>query len=96
LDAPSEKRLAILFAERAGEWNLPDFPRVRAVDSEMGVYGVESHGYRTNGLSRVTFINHRAKSVRVRLEAPGRDLLSGTAVSQVIDVPSGIPMFVEY
>ena len=96
LDALSEKRLALLFAERAGEWNLPDFPRVRAVDSEKGVYGVESHGYRTNGVSRVTFINHRAKPVRVRLEASGRDLLSGTAVPQTLDLLPGVPLFVEY
>ena len=96
LDAPSEKRLALLFAERAGEWNLPDFPHVRAVDSEKGVYGVESHGYRTNGVSRVTFINHRAKPVRVCLEAPGRDLLSGTAVPQTLDLLPGVPLFVEY
>ena len=94
--APSEKKLALLFAEQAGGWNLPDFPRVRAVDSEKGVYGVEAHGYRTNGLSRVTFINHRAKPVRVRLEAPGRDLLSGTVVPQTLELLPGVPFFVEY
>ena len=108
MDAPSEKLLAHLFAERSGEWNLPDFPHVSAVPPPggsgvsplhvptFGVYGVESHGYRTNGVSRVTFINHRAKPVRVRLEAPGRDLLSGTAVPQVLDLSPGTPMFVEY
>ena len=57
---------------------------------------MESHGYRTNGVSRVTFINHRAKPVRVCLEAPGRDLLSGTAVPQTLELLPGVPFFVEY
>ena len=95
LDAPSEKGLSMLFAESAAGWSLPDFPRVRSVDSEKGVYGVESHGYRTNGVSRVTFINHRAKPVRLRLEKPGHDLISGTDVPQIFDLPPGVPMFVE-
>ena len=96
LDAPTEKGLSLLFAERAAGWSLPDFPRVRSVDSEKGVYGVESHGYRTNGVSRVTFINHLAKPVRVRLEKPGHDLLSGTDVPKIFDLPSGVPMFISY
>ena len=94
--ARCDKAVELPVGERAAGWSLPDFPRVRSVDSEKGVYGVESHGYRTNGVSRVTFINHRAKPVRVRLEKSGHDLLSGTDVPQIFDLPSGVPMFISY
>ena len=96
LDATSEKRLARLLVERSAAWGLPDFPRVREPGSERGVYGVESHGYRTNGVARVTFVNHLAKPVRVRLEKPGFDLLSGTDVPAAFELQPREPKFVEY
>ena len=96
LDATSEKRLARLLVERSAAWGLPDFPRVRDSGSDRGVYGVESHGYRTNGVARVTFVNHLAKPVRVRLEKPGFDLLSGTDVPAAFELQPREPKFVEY
>ena len=91
-----EADLATKFESLSRSWNLPDLPRVTTSDGSSGVNGVESRGYRREGFSYVTFVNHRNAPRRVRLERPGVDLITGAKVPEVFDLPPLKPMFVKY
>ena len=71
----SERQMARRILELSRGWKLPDYPRVTAPEGNDAPRGVESRGYRADGKSYVTFVNHMARPRRVRLEAPGRDLI---------------------
>ena len=90
-----ERELSRKFADLSKDWNLPDLPRVREPDSERGVVGVESRGYRKGEKAYVTLVNHMVAAKKVRLERPGRDLITGAKVPAVFDLPSMTPMFIE-
>lgn len=75
-------------------WGLPAFPRVHAADSGQGVFGVESRGARVGDAAFVSFVNHTQKPLRIRLEAPGADLITGEAVPASFELPPLAPMFV--
>lgn len=88
-----------LFADvskMAKDWDLPDLPRARDVHSENGVEGVESHGYRQDGKSYLTIVNHSPETVRVRIEKPGVDLITGGKVDSAFDLVPLRPVFIRY
>ncbi len=91
----SDRELAADFAAQSREWGLPDFPRVMAPDSDAGVFGVESRGCVVDGKALVSLVNHTDKAQRVRLPAPGRDLITGASVPLEFNFPPLMPMLVE-
>ena len=89
-------RLFADIVQVAKDWDLPDLPRAKDVRSEDGVEGVESHGYRQDGKSYVTIVNHSPETVRVRIEKPGTDLITGGKVDSEFDLAPLRPVFVQY
>ena len=90
-----EKVLERWLADQSAGWNLPDVPRVRAVDSDRGVHGVESRGYRADGKSYMTVVNHASRPVKARLPSAGTDLITGRAVPALVELPPLRPLFGE-
>lgn len=84
------------FEEFARGWNLPDVPRVLAIDGDHGIDGVESRGYRVNGKSYMSVVNQTPRPVKVRLEKEGRDLVSGRKVGRVLELSVQKPMLIEF
>lgn len=87
--------LARHLAAAAAGWGLPDHPVARDPATGLAAWGVETRGYRANGRAVVSLCNHLYAPVRVRLERPGVDLITGEAVPVEFDVPPLCPMLVE-
>ena len=92
----TDRELAADFAAQSLEWGLPDYPRVMAPDSDVGVFGVESRGCVVDGKALVSLVNHTDKAQRVRIPAPGRDLITGASVPAEFDLQPLVPMLVEF
>lgn len=90
-----ERDLAVFFEKSAKEWQLPDFPRAVDPVAGTGVFGVESRGCRQDGRSYVTLVNHQDGARRVRLEAPGVDLITGRRFPEVFDLDPLVPLLIE-
>lgn len=85
-----------IIAGLAKEWRLPKVPRAMAPDSDEGVRGVESRGYYRDGKAFVNMVNHLPKPVRVRIEKPGVDLITGGKADSVFELAPARPVFIMY
>ena len=83
-------------AEMAKTWVLPDVPRPMPVAAGEVLRGVESRGYRQDGKSYVTMVNHSPNPVSVRIEKPGVNLITGGKVDSTFELAPARPVFVRY
>ena len=78
-----------------GGWNMSALPRVRAIDSDRPVFGVETHGYVKKDKIFLSVVNHLRKAVDVRLPGAGVDLITGRPLAERVTVPPLMPIFAE-
>ena len=80
----------LLVAEFAN-WGFPSRPRL-----VKPVYGVETHGYEQDGVSRISVCNLSRVEREIELPGEGVDLISGEKVERRFKLKPLMPLFVEY
>ena len=88
-----ESALARRLAAESLRWGRPDGP-IAVVDDGTPVYGVETRGCRIGEASYIYLCNHLKRSVDVRLEANGEDMISGRSVPRKFSILPLTPMLV--
>jgi len=73
-----------------------DRPILHGADGRMGVWGVETRGYKRAGKSYLAVINHLKKPVDVSVPAPSVDLLTGAQVPAACRLEPERPLFLTW
>ena len=89
-----ERELGRRLCALAKSWGLPDHPVAREPDSDDTAWGVETRGFRKEGVSYVSICSHLRTPKKVRLESAGVDLITGDPVPAVLEVQPLRPLLV--
>ena len=92
----SEHILFQKITEASSAWKLPDYPRAKQPQSDSPVFGVETRGYRKDGVATLSLCNHTRTPQNVRLERAGVNLITGEPVPARFELPSLTPMLIRY
>jgi len=94
-DSPQESEIFETLLAKRGAWCLPDCPAARDATTGRLPFGVETRGYRQDGKSYLSILNHMVRPVRLKLEKPGVNLLTGEPVASDVTAMPMVPLFVE-
>jgi len=95
-DSPRESETFDMFLSKSGDWGLPDYPKALDPSTGKPAFGVETRGYRKDGKSYVSLLNHTVRPMTVKVEKGGVNLLTGESVPSDAVVMPMVPLFVEF